>query len=50
MTSNFVFGQLIFVFMSPLQDGNWSKEEKMSASLHDTDEDHPYGYIVPQVP
>ncbi|CAK9071420.1 unnamed protein product [Durusdinium trenchii] len=35
---------------SQQEDGNWSKEEKMSASLCDTCEDSPYGYIVPQVP
>ena len=27
-----------------------SKEDKMSASLRETDEDSPDGYIVPQVP
>ncbi|CAK9008131.1 N-acetyltransferase domain-containing protein [Durusdinium trenchii] len=35
---------------SQQEDGNWSKEEKMSASLRDTCEDSPCGYIVPQVP
>jgi len=29
------------------QDGDWSKEEKMSESLRDNDEGTPYGYRVP---
>jgi hypothetical protein len=32
--------------LSP-QDFNWSKEEKMSESLRNNDEDTPYGYVVP---
>ena len=30
-----------------LTDGKWNKEHRMSAALHDTDEDHPYGYVSP---
>jgi hypothetical protein len=30
-----------------LQDGTWKKEDKMSESLRDSDEDTSYGYIVP---
>ena len=43
----FVFSHFFLVWMPSGQDGKWSKEGKMSASLHDNDEDAPYGYIVP---
>eukprot|EP00913_Durusdinium_trenchii_P032642 g30552.t1 len=36
--------------MPSQQDGNWSKEEKMSEFLGDNDEDSPYGYSVPERP
>ena len=34
--------------MPSQQDGNWSKEEKMSEFPGDNDEDSPYGYSVPE--
>ena len=49
---------LVSIVLAP-QDSEWKKEEKMSASLHDSSEselsrrdaliseDNPYGYIVP---
>ena len=30
-----------------MQDGKWKKVEKMGASLQDTDDENPYGYILP---
>ncbi len=36
----FVFSQFFLVWMPSPQDGNWSKEEKMSESLRDNDEIH----------
>ena len=41
-----VFSQFFLVWMPSPQDGNWSKEEKMSEPLRD-DEATPYGYTVP---
>jgi len=29
------------------EDGRWKKVEKMGARLQDTDDDNPYGYILP---
>eukprot|EP00434_Breviolum_minutum_P046238 symbB.v1.2.041697.t1/scaffold8516.1/size6640/2 len=29
------------------EDGNWKKVEKMGARLQDTDDENPYGYILP---
>ena len=46
MTCQFVFSPFFLAWM-PSQDGNWSKEEKMSESLRDNDEATPYGYTVP---
>ena len=46
VTCQIVFSQFFFPGM-PSQDGNWSKEEKMSESLRDNDEATPYGYTVP---
>ena len=47
MTCQFVFSQFFLVWMPSPQDGNWSKEEKMSEPLRDNDEATPYGYTVP---
>ena len=46
--SKFVLSQPFFVWMPSQQDGNWSKEEKMSEFPGDNDEDSPYGYSVPE--
>ena len=47
--------EIVLCFSSPLccqslcqmQDGKWKKVEKMGARLQDTDDDNPYGYILP---
>lgn len=42
----FFFVTFVLLFTRAAQDADWKAEERMSASLRETDEDRPYGFIA----